>query len=206
MAEYDKHNLFDTELILDYLDGILLSDAHQVIDTEMQSSESFKTFVEGVKTTYQEAGNDRAVMQANLDKEKAISLNRLRDIFPKKTNPIQQAIEYTTEQLIQFFTPYRRYDMLLNVRTDSFLSQPQQEADATNNLLIEFRNPTSSPVKCTIIDNENNKLPTVILPANTVQHNIDISQLRPGVYYLNIDGEDGEKSLIRFYIQKVLKP
>jgi len=173
MAEYDKHNLFNTELILDYLDGILLSDTHQMITKEMQSSDSFKTFVEGVKITYQEAGKDRAVMQKNLDKEKAVSLNKLRALFSKKANPVQAAIDYTTEQLIQFFTPYRRYDMLLNVRADSFLSQPQQDSDATNNLLIVFRKATLIPVKCTIIDNENNKLPTVTLPVNTTQHDID---------------------------------
>lgn len=205
MAEYDKHNLFDTALILDYLDGILLSDVQQMINREMQSSEDFKTFVEGVKTTYQEAGNDRAKMQANLDKEKAISMNRLRTLFSKKPNLIQEAVAYTTAQLIQFFTPIPRFDLTMNRRGNMFLKSPEQDAAITKDLVLDFHKSTSSPIECAIINNEENELLSFIIPAHSEQYTINISKLRPGVYYLDLVKEDSQE-MIRFYIDKHLKP
>ncbi len=205
MTEYDKHNLFETELILDYLDGILLSDLQQLINEELKASEAFKTFVEGVKTTYQEAGNDRVLMQKNMDKAKVRTLEKLSSLFPQTTFSIQDAIDYTREQLIRFFTPVPLFDLALTTRASSLLKKPEQDTDATGSLILEFHHIIPDFIECAIVGNDKEELVSYMIPPDISQYIIDTSMLDPGVYYLDLVLGDHQE-MLRFYIEKHLKP
>jgi len=197
-----NYHLFDTELILDYLDGILMSDVHQKIKRELESSLNFNTFVEGVEMKYNKAGRNRKKMADLMEQEKSASLSKFRNLLHTKPNPIQASLRYTAEQLKQFFAPLPRYELMLTTRSASLLSNPKPDADITDNLSITFQKTTSSPTQVTVINNENTQVISTIIPIQSDNYIIPINQLRHGVYYLNLNNTEGNNELIRFYIGK----
>lgn len=197
-------HLFDTELILDYLDGILMSDLHRKIKQELESSITFNTFVEGVEMNYNKAERNREKMTALMEQQRDVSLSKFRNLLSTKSNPIQSTIRYTAEQLKQFFTPLARYELMLTTRSGSFLSSPKPDADITDNLSITFQKTTSSPTQVTIINNENTLVISTTIPSQSNHYTIPINQLRPGIYYLNLNNSEGDNELIRFYIRSVV--
>lgn len=198
-----NYHLFDTELILDYLDGILMSDLRRKIKRELESSVDFNTFVEGVEMKYNKAERNRKKMADLMEQEKNASLSKFRNLLPTKPNPIQAKLRYTAEQLKQFFIPLPRYELMLTTRSGSLLSSPKLDADITEKLSITFQKTTSFPTQVTIINNENTQVISNTIPSKSNHYTIPTNQLRPGIYYLNLNNSEGDNELIRFYIRSV---
>jgi len=206
MPESDttNYNLFDTELILDYLDGILLKEITEKIRQEAQVSEEFKIFVEGVHLNYREADFDREKMTVNQDREKQESLSQFQALLPpKKPN-------YTSEQLKRWFEPLQALENLIQggqqtqlaFRNQALtLKKPENRQDIIGNLYLIFQEKTPIPLHLSIIDNQHHQVCDTTIPSNTKNWEVNTKSFHPGIYYLELQA-DNIAHVVCFYIQK----
>jgi|GEM_PF-6626771 len=200
-------DMYEIDLVLDYLDGFLPNDLHEEVRQKIKDSEDFKDFVLGVQDDYIAANRDREVMVEKLNTELEIIR---KNILGNIKNKSAFSASYLTKRFKippswEKFIPSPGTPKYAFRGGDFDIQSPVYEQNVQDELLIVFNQPIDNKTNIRIVDNTNDEMYGQNIDADTNQHHVDTSNLQPGVYCLCLDDENN-KDFVIFYIQKELKP
>ena len=125
-------------------------------------------------------------------------------------NKISEYVDYSIEQLKEFFEPVPHYDSLIagTSRADSFvLSVPENGKDVRGILNFELSKPIDCKVTVKIEDSREEVMCERTFPPFTKHFQVSLneSQMHPGVYYWKLRINEDMK-IGTFYVRKELNP
>lgn len=199
-------NFYDSELIVEFLQGLLPGDLHLKIQEQIKASEVFKTYVEGVQISFENSGKDFEKMQADVATKKAQSWSKLQKKLTSKTT-LNEKLSYTLKQLKDFFAPNPQLELALQPTRTADTSRVQISVDDTAKILqFILAKKNTQVTDCEIFDNKIQAIQKHEIPANSENFTLSTAALHPGIYYAKLKSKSTETSIIRFYIREDLKP
>jgi len=200
-TEDNYDNFYDTELIVEFLRGLLPSDLHLKIQQQIESSEVFRTYVEGVQINFERSGKNREKMEATIAEKKARTLQQL-----KREPTLSEKLSYTLAQLQASFLPNPQLELALQPTRMAGVSSSKITVDDATEILTLNLSKTTKATDFEIFDNKIQSIQKHKIPPNSKDFTLSTSFLHPGIYYLQLSVGDATPYIIRFYIRKDLKP
>jgi len=123
-------NFYDSELIVEFLQGVLPGDLHLKIQAQIEASEVFRSYVEGVQINFEKSGKNFEKMEIDIATKKARAWEKLKKKLPQKTT-FKEKIIYTYEQLQDYFRPNPQLELALQPTRGTNTLQAQITVDDT---------------------------------------------------------------------------
>jgi len=199
-------NFYDSELITEFLRGLLPDDLHLKIQQQIKTSEVFRTYVEGVKINFEQSGKNFEKMEADIAQKKTRTQSKLQKGLAPKTT-LSEKLSYTAEQLIAFFRPNPQLEFALQPTRGVATTQAQIIVDNTaETLKLVLVEKNTQVIDFEIFDNKIQSIQQYKIPVNSDNFIISTTLLHPGIYYAELKLKGIESDMIRFYIREDLKP
>lgn len=196
------NNFYDSELIVEFLQGLLPGDLHLKIQEQIEGSEMFRTYVEGVQINFEKSGKDREKMEATIAEKKARTLQQL-----KRETTLGEKLSYTLAQLQAFFLPNPQLELALQPTRMTGASASKIAIDnATEILTLNLGKTTTEVIDFELFDNKIQSIEKHKIPANVKDFTLSISSFHPGIYYAQLSVDDATPYIVRFYIREDLNP
>ena len=213
-----KHYNYD--LLVDFVDGILGRDAKRKIKLHLEQCTEWSQIVLGIRHYYQTQGDNREKFDNYMATSEAQILETIFAPQPEKAgilasidkalNP-ERLLNYTMEQLKEFFKPVEHYErMIMSVARSTNIQpiKPVSGQQFDQSITFRLKQPAEeNRVKVQIEDNRENKMLIAIFPPNTTDMVVDLDKdkFHPGRYYWKIKSRDG-LAIGMFFVQKEMEP
>jgi len=205
-TEDNYDNFYDTELIVEFLRGLLPSDLHLKIQQQIETSEVFRTYVEGVQINFEQSGKNLEKMQADIAKKKARTWSNLQQ-QQKPESTLNEKLSYTFEQLKSFFLPNPQLELALQPTRAASTSTTQISVNDTAETLTLVLAPKNTQViDLELFDNKIQSIQKHEIPANSEDFTLSVASWRPGIYYAKLKSNNADAYMMYFYIREDLKP
>jgi len=199
-------NFYDSELIVEFLQGLLPGDLHLKIQEQIKTSEVFRTYVEGVQINFEASGKNFEKMEADIAEKKARTWSKLQ----KKSTPkitLNEKLSYTLEQLKAFFLPNPQLELALQPARTAATSQARITLDDTTEILaIIFTKKSTQIIDLELFDNKIQSTQQYKIPVNSENFTLSTTSLHPGIYYAKLKSKGADVRILRFYIRVDLNP
>jgi len=199
-------NFYDSELIVEFLQGVLPGDLHFKIQEQIKASKVFRSYVEGVQINFEESGKNFEKMETDIAKKKTRSWLKLQEKLTAKAT-LSEKLSYTAAQLIDFFRPNTQLELELQPTRAVTTLPAQITVDDTIETLTIFLSKTyTQTIDLELFDNKIQSIQQDKIPAGSDNFALSTTTLRPGIYYAEFRPEGADDYMIRFHIRQDLKP
>ena len=198
-------NFYDSELVVEFLQGLLPGDLHLKIQEQIKASEIFRSYVEGVQINFEASGKNVEKMKANIAEKKARTWSKLQ----KKSTPkatLNEKLSYTLEQLKDFFRPNPQLELALQPTRTGGTSNKIDIDNTAELLRLILSKKNTQVIDFEIFDNKIQVLQKHEIPVNSENFILSTKSIHPGIYYAKLKSKGIPPYMIRFYIRKDLKP
>ncbi len=209
--------------ILDYVFKKMSGKEEAAMERFLDRHQDYALAVDGLLSLCVQQQLDRKTLEQVLKKSRANFLQRLapEDVKDKAASRVKKArqsiaaelkqtLDYTLEQLREFFSPLPHYEMQLAAVTRSnglTVLEPKNGIDMSVKLNFVLEKTVKTPVTIKVEDNHEELVYETIIPPKTKKFALDLSKVipHPGRYYWKLKYGDGV-AIGMFYVGKDLNP
>jgi len=209
--------------ILDYIFKKMTGKEESAMERFLDRHQDYALAVDGLLSLCVQQQLNRKALEQVLKKSRANFLQQLTPESPKEkavsrvkkagqsiAAELKQTLDYTLEQLREFFSPLPHYEMQLAAVTRSnglTVLEPKNGIDVSVKLNFVLEKTVKSPVTVKVEDNREQLVYETIIAPKTKKFELDLSSVipHPGRYYWKLKYADGV-AIGMFYVDKDLNP
>lgn len=198
-------NFYDSELITQFIRGLLPADLHLKIQRQIEASEVFRTYVEGVRINFEESGKNFEKMEADIATKKAQAWSKLQEKLKPETT-FSEKLAYTLEQLKDFFRPNPQLEFALQPTRTATLQAQVTVDDVTQILMLNLDKKNTQTIDFEVFNNKIQSILKQEIPVDSENFTLATTSIQPGIYYAKLKAKNTDAYMVRFYIREDLKP